>query len=221
MVRLSDLGFSKSSIVEIIVSTYDKEGNATAAPMGAIMQTEQDLVIRFYNSSNTLRNIQSNECAVINVTYDINHFYKTAFKEVNPDGIVPQDWFTKADTVKAPKFKDASAYVEVKLRESEQLDSERTKIFLSVDFISVREMYPKAHSRAFAATIESIIHATRIQFFFKDTKKKSLAQNLIKKFEVCKETVNHTAPKSVYSEIMETLAEKIEMWRKQKGENPN
>jgi hypothetical protein len=221
MAKLSDLGFSKDSIVEIVVSTYDSEGKANAAPMGAIMQTEQEIVINFYNSSNTLGNIQSSKCAVINVTFDINHFYRTAFKEANPDGIVPQDWFTKAETIKAPMLKDASAFVEVKLKGSVAIDPERTKTFLSVVFITVKEMYPKAHSRAFAATIESIVHATRIQVFLSNGEKRREAQNLIEKFGICRETVNRTAPKSTYSEIMETLTKKIDTWRKKRDENPS
>jgi hypothetical protein len=221
MAKLSDLGFSKDSIVEIIVSTYDSEGRANAAPMGAIMHSEQDLAINFYNSSNTLRNIQSSKCAVINVTFDINHFYRTAFKEDNPDGIVPQDWFTKAETINAPQLKDASAFVEAKLKGSVELDPERTKTFLSVVFITVQEMYPKAHSRAFAATVESIIHATRIQVFLSDGEKRREVQNLIEKFEICRETVNRTAPESTYSEIMEILSKKIDTWRKKRDENPS
>jgi hypothetical protein len=42
MTTLADLGFSKDSIVEKVVSTYNVDGQPKAAPMGATKDTPKD-----------------------------------------------------------------------------------------------------------------------------------------------------------------------------------
>ena len=47
------------------------------------------------------------------MTGNIEIYYKTAFKEANPDGVLPKEWFIKAQVVNAPKLGFAEATVEV------------------------------------------------------------------------------------------------------------
>src|SRR3990170_5641563 len=105
MAKLTDLGFSKGAIMETILSTYNEDGEPNAAPMGTIMQNDQTVLIRLYTASLTYKNLQSNRCAVINVTSDIDLFYRTTFKEANHEGKIPKEWFEKAETVNAPKLR--------------------------------------------------------------------------------------------------------------------
>ena len=104
MAQLTDLGFVKDTIFETIVSTYNPNGTPNAAPMGTIMQDPQTLNLNIFNTSQTNLNLKANRCAVINLTSDIEVFYKTAFKEANPNGQVPQEWFLNAEVVNAPKL---------------------------------------------------------------------------------------------------------------------
>ena len=98
---------------ETIVSTYNPDGTPNAAPMGITMQDQQTLSLNIFNSSSTCRNLKANKCAVINLTSNIEVFYKTTFKEANPDGKLPQEWFEKSEVVNAPKLRLADATVEV------------------------------------------------------------------------------------------------------------
>src|SRR5208283_3118058 len=104
-------------IAECIVSTYNMDGKPNAAPMGVIMKDEQHLIINLFNSSTTCSNIKANGYAIINLTSNIEVFYKTAFKEANPDGKLPQEWFKKAKAVNAPKLRFADATIDVSVND--------------------------------------------------------------------------------------------------------
>ena len=85
MAKLIDLGFAKGMIAETIVSTYNADGSPNAAPMGATLIDAEHLAFDLFNSSTTLANIKSNRSAVVNLTSNIEVYYRTAFKEANPE----------------------------------------------------------------------------------------------------------------------------------------
>ncbi|MEJ2126542.1 MAG: DUF447 family protein [Candidatus Bathyarchaeota archaeon] len=101
MTKLQDLGFREGTISETIVSTCDSNGKSNAAPMGVELKNNNQLVIRPFVSSLTYKNIQATQSAVVNLTFDPNLFYITAFKEANPKGKLPANLFEKAKTVLA------------------------------------------------------------------------------------------------------------------------
>ena len=215
MTELTDLGFSESVIVETVVSTYNVDGQPNAAPMGATMTSPQSLVLKIYTSSLTYKNLQSKRCAVVNLTSNAEVFYRTAFKEGNLNGRLPLDWFEKADIVDAPRFRAADAYVEVAVGDIEPFDAERAEIFCNVKRIEASATLPKAYCRALPATIEAIIHATRVKIFIADTdrQKREQALKLIETIRQCNDVVNRVAPHSCYSEIMKDLNKRVESWR--------
>ena len=211
MARLSDLGFLKNVIVEIIVSTYNTDGGPNAAPMGVTMMDERHLAIDLFNSSTTCTNIKSNKCAVINLTSNIEVFYKTAFKEANPDGMLPQEWFEKAKAVNAPKLRSAEATIDVSVTNLVALGPEKTRATFTVDFVEAHK-YPQVYCRAFGATIEAIIHATRVKAFIDDEKEQKRVSELSKKISYCNDVVNRVAPGSSYSLVMADLMKRINSW---------
>ena len=215
MAELADLGFSKEAIAETIVSTYSVEGQANAAPMGATMGSPQRLVFIIYTSALTYKNLQSKRCAVVNVTSDPTLFYRTAFKEANPTGWIPHEWFEKAETVDAPRLRAADAYVEVAVGDIAPLDAERAEVFCDVKCIEASATLPKAYCRALSATVEAIIHATRVKTFIAhtDRQKREQALKLIETIRQCDDVVNRVAPHSCYSEIMKDLNKRVESWR--------
>jgi hypothetical protein len=215
MTELTDLGFSKGIIVETVVSTYDVDGQPNAAPMGAIMTGLQLLVLKIYTSSLTYKNLQSKRCAVVNVTSDAEVFYRTAFKEGNLNGRQPLEWFEKAETVDAPRFRAADAYVEVAVGDIAPFDAERAEVFCDVKRIEASATLPKAYCRALFATVEAVIHATRVRTFIAhaDRQKREQALKLIETIRQCNDVVNRVAPHSCYSEIMKDLNKRVESWR--------
>ena len=213
MVKLSDLGFSEGVIVETIVTTRGADGQPNAAPMGVIMENERRLVIRLFNTSLTNKNLHSNRNAVVNVTSDIDLFYKSALKEANPEGKLPSNWFVKAEAVNAPKLQAANASVEVSLAGEKPLGAERTEVTCNVKLINATKSLPKAYCRGQFATIEAIIHATRVKIFLKgNEKQKAQAQKLLEKIDICRDVVNRSAPSSRYAEIMTEINAMIEHW---------
>jgi hypothetical protein len=220
MADLTDLGFLKGVIAETVVSTYSDDGQPNAAPMGAIMDSLQRIVIRIYTSSLTYKNLQRKRCAVINVTSNAELFFRTAFKEANPDGEMPLEWFEKAETVDAPRLRMADAFIEVNVVKISPLDAERAEAICKVKLIKAQKVLPKVYCRALFATIEAIIHATRIKpFLAGDERERKQALKLLKKIEICQDTVKHAAPNSPYSEIMSDLTRMIDSWRRVKGES--
>jgi len=209
---LSDLGFTKNCIFEVIVSTYGTNHMPNAAPMGVMIDDMDRFIIKPYTASQTYSNILLQKCAVINITSDPIVYYKTAFKDANPDKRVPVDWFEKADLVNAPKLKNADACIEVKAIKIENKKGDRAKVLCEVVNIAPINIVPKAYCRANFALIESIIHATRINVFLsKDEKER--AEELIKLVKYYDALVDKVAPSSAYSDIMKGILKRIEAWK--------
>jgi hypothetical protein len=220
MTKLTDLGFSKGVIVETVVSTYNGKGQPNAAPMGAVMQSAQRINLKIYTSALTYANLQAKRCAVVNITSDPEVFYRTAFKEANPNGTVPQEWFEKAETVDAPKLRLADAFVEVAVADITPLDAERVEVACDVKFVQASSVLPKAYCRAMFATVEAIVHATRVKAFITqgNGQKREQAVKLLETIRECNNVVSKVAPRSRYSEVMADLNRRISSWRA-KGES--
>jgi hypothetical protein len=65
------------------------------------------------------------------------------------------------------------------------------------------------------ATLEAIVHATRIKVYANDEKKKEQVNNLLQTINTCNDLVNRTAPNSTCSAVMADLMKRIDSWRKQ------
>ena len=216
MTNLDDLGFLEGIIGETIVSTYDVDGQPNAAPMGVMMDNSKQLIIRPFVSSLTYKNLQANRCAVVNVTSNPELFYLTAFKEANPDRKLSRELFEKAEMVDAPKLRAADAIIEVSVAETGSFSPERAEFLCNIQLIKASKALPKVYCRAQFATIEAIIHATRIKPFLRGNKQEQKhAFRLLELVNVCQDVVNRTAPDSHYSEIMAELHQRISLWRKE------
>ncbi len=214
--KLADLGFSKGIITETIVSTYSAEKQPNAAPMGVTIENTQCIVIRPYTSTLTYKNLKLKRCAVINVTANPELYYRTAFKESNPKGRIPQEWFEKAETVDAPKLRMANVHIEVSVVDMSVLDAERATALCQVKLVKAPKVLPKVYCRASFATIEAIIHATRVKVLINDKNEQKHVYKLVKMIKNCSDVVNRVAPNSRYSEIMLDLTKRIESWRAKK-----
>ena len=211
--KLTDLGFLKGMIAECIVSTYNIDGKPSAAPMGVIMEDEQHLIIHLFNSSTTCSNIKANRCAIINLTSNIEVFYKITFKEANIDGQLPQGWFEKAKTVNAPKLRLADATIDVLVSDLAPIGTLKTRATCDVELVQAILKFPQVHCRAMDATLEAIIHATRVKAFLNGEGEQKKVSKLLKLIDNCNDVVNRVAPNSSYSIVMADLIERIDSWR--------
>jgi hypothetical protein len=213
MAKLTDLGFLKNMIFEAIVSTYNQDGSPNAAPMGTIMQNQHTISLNIFNSSKTNHNLRTNKCAVINCTNNIEIFYKTTFKETNPTGKLPDEWFEKAKTVNAPKLQASNATIDISLKSMKSLVAEKTNFTCSILKINFEKMYPQIYCRAMAMTLEAIIHATRLKVFVNDKTQEENVNALLQLIENNKDVVNRVAPNTKYTDIMSDLTKNIDSWR--------
>ncbi len=172
-------------------------GKPNAAPMGVIMEDEQHLIINLFNSSKTCSNIEANRCAVVNLTSDIEVFYKTAFKEVNPDGKLPTEWFEKASSVNAPRLRLADASIDVSVYKLKPIGNRKTKVVFNVELIEATQKYPQVQCRAMSQTLEAIIHATRVKALMNDQMHQKQVKHLMEMIDDCSHVVNKVAPNSV------------------------
>ena len=214
---LADLGFKKGVVAETILSTCSVEGKPNAAPMGMTMKDEQHLIVDLFNTSQTYRNIKSNRCAVANLTDDIEIFYFSAFKEANPKGKLPVEWFEKASCVNAPKLRLADAFIEVLVEHMELLETNgtmKTRAALRVETIHAAQSYPQVFSRARSLTVEAIVAATRVKAFSKIKTKQKHVVKLLEVISDCHQVVNRVAPSSPYSQVMDDLVQRVKSWRK-------
>jgi hypothetical protein len=213
MVNLTDLGFCKNTIAETILTTYNPDGTPNAAPMGATMQNETHLEIKLFNTSTTNRNLQLTRNGVLNLTSNITLFYKTTFKETNPNETLPMEWFQKAQTVNAPQLASADATIEFTVTNTAPIDAQKTKTTCKVEHIHAKTAYPQVHCRAFAAAVEAIIHATRVKAFAHNPDQQQQVNKLVELIGNCTEVVQKTAPNSQYTELMQDLNQRITSWR--------
>ncbi len=211
MVKLADLGFCNGAIYETIVSTFNQNKIPNAAPMGVIMQNEQQVALTIFNSSSTLKNIMASKVAVINLTSNIDVFYKSAIKDQNAE--LPQEWFEPAETVNAPKLRFADATIEVTVNNLSPIDAQKTRATCSIKQITAPKAYPQVYCRAMSAVVEAIIHATRIKALTRDPKEQEHIAKLLVLISNCNDVVNRSAPNSHYSEIMTDLQKRIDSWR--------
>ena len=216
MAGLRDLGFSEGLILETIVSTYNANGEPNAAPMGIMMKTERNLKLKPYATTTTYQNLVATKSAVVNLTTDPELFYITAFKEVAPNGKLPLALFRKAKSVVAPRLVTADTHIEVTVESLKTLENEKAEAECTVILIKTSKKIPKAYCRAAGATIEAIIHATRIKAFLnKSEEKNEQVLELLERFRICRDVVNHVGAGSRYSDIMSDLAKRIEEWRRE------
>ena len=213
---LEKLGFLRGCIVETIVTTLDRTGKPNAAPMGAFTEDMENLILRPYTDTLTYRNLDASRSAVVNLTLNPEVFYRTAFKDANSR--LPSSWFEDAETVNAPRLKGAYAFIEVSVLEISHGGGERAEAKCAPRLVrSVGQPSP-AYCRAIFATLESIIHATRVRTFLSEGRREEAAE-LMKLVEHYRSLVQRVAPNSPYERTMESLARKIESWRRSINES--
>jgi uncharacterized protein len=221
LVGLRDLGFLEGLILETIVSTYNINGEPNAAPMGITFKTEKTVEVKPYISTATYQNLAATKCAVINITTDPELFYITAFKEVIPEGKLPAALFGKAKSIIAPKLLMADSHIEIEVQSLKTLEDEKVEVLCAVKLVKASKKFPQAYCRAKSAAIEAIIHATRLKVFLKQgDERREQVLDLLERFRICCDIVNHAGPRSRYSNLMSDLARKIEEWRRE-SESPS
>lgn len=212
MADLADLGFKVGVISEAIVTTYNADGSANAAPMGLILIDEQHLSMNIFNTSSTCRNLKTKKAGAINLTANIEVYYKSAIKEANKKGTLPSEWFVNAETVEAPKLRIADATIEVSVEKAEY-NADRTLLLCKVQRLSAKKAFPQVYCRAFHLTVEAITHATRVKAFAEDSGRQEEVAKLTGVIQDFAAIVERVAPDSRYAAVFADLLQRVDSWR--------
>ena len=128
----------------------------------------------------------------------------------------PKEWFEKAKAVNAPRLRFADASIDVSVNDMVPIGTEKTKAVCNVKLVQATQNYPQVYCRAMSATVEAIIHATRVKALINDKKEQKHVSKLLELIENCNSVVNRVAPNSSYSMVMADLMKRIDSWRNSK-----
>ncbi|MCL1970837.1 MAG: DUF447 family protein [Candidatus Bathyarchaeota archaeon] len=209
MATLTDLGFCQGVIFENIICTFNSSGCPNVAPMGVTIVGEHKVSLTIYNSARTLKNLQNTRAATLNLTDDIDVYYRSALKSDE----VSADLFERSSVVNAPKLKSCDAAIALSVESFTSVDMLRTKVVCNVEHVDALKKYPQAYCRAMSAVLEAIIHATRVKVLGNVEAEQGYVANLYGLIQNCVEVVNRSAPNSHYAELMSDLQEKVDLWR--------
>lgn len=203
---LGELGFTVGSICEAIVTTVNRDGIPSAAPMGVRRSGPDLLEVEPFKTSATYWNLLSNQRACVNVTDDPALFLVTAFKEEAFDG------FPDARVDGNLRLNDSDAYVFVDVVENLDLSKIRSRFNCRATDVEISRASPRVFSRGRAEAIEAVVHATRIKVFAREGDAAAV-ERLIKRFNECKDVVNRVSPPgSSEGRVMLELERLIEEW---------
>lgn len=149
-------------ILEGIVTTLGREGQANIAPMGALVDDEiTQFVLRPYKSSQTYANLKRTGQGVLHVTDDVELLARAAVKRLDP---LPS--LAKAKKVDGLVIVDACRWYEFQVSSLDDL-AQRTTIACSVVAKGrIRDFF--GFCRAKHAVVEAAILATRLEFLSAD-----------------------------------------------------
>jgi hypothetical protein len=196
---------------EIILSTFNDDGSPNAAPMGMVFVTRDIVQMRLYKDSNTSKNVLAKRCAIANLTNDALLFYKTAFKD---KGGLPRRYFSRSNLVNAPFLKLVEGHIELELiKNIPSRDS--LLVLFKVRRFFWKHVSPLFYNRGAHALVEATIHATRIEKFLPDRKKKKEVARLNQLINHYKDVIERVSPDSNYERAIRDLRSQILKWKKQ------
>jgi len=204
---LDRLGFQLGEIVETIVTSRSLGGELNAAPMGVTRKGPRTIDVKPFLDTTTYKNLRDTAKGMANISYDVRLFLETAFKE----GSVNPDWFEGREGF--PHLRGADAFLFFSVIDETRVSEGRACLTCQVEWVKVLTVSPKVFSRGFAAAIEAVIHATRIEIFIREGKRDEVEKRL-QRFEACRETVERVSPEGSPNRwVMKTLEERIRAWR--------
>jgi len=173
---LEVIGLQEDFVYETLITTYHEDGSPNVAPMGVFTPDLDCLIIRPYEETDTYKNLRQKNCCVVNLTQDLLLFAKAALEkneELEPDE------FGEGFIVDAPVLKKTDAWLEIETKYIEKKEGRgefKGKIIIG----GIKNPFLKPLNRGFFSTLETIIHATRVQVYEKIHKNFEEAQKVRK-----------------------------------------
>ena len=214
---ITELSLERGHIYEVIVSTFTEDGRATAAPMGITFVEDRSLAVRPFKTSLTFRNLRARGCGVANITLDPNLFYAAAFKWIDEKEEILLDRFERARSVDAPRITLADGYIEFTVDRMIDESVERGRFICSIRMAEGRNAIVKPYCRSTFATIESVIHATRVPEYL-SRGWTDRATRLTELIECYGDLVARISPNSQYEQILREIVSYVRgLWPRNEG----
>lgn len=203
--NLSDISINKGQIYETIITTENNEGIKNAAPFGILCKNENEIILRLFKGSQTLKNIINNKKFIVNITENPIIFTNSLIDNL------PETYFNNDNSLK-----DADAFLKcevLKMKEILKKDlintSEGFIITAKINEITLNNENVKAFNRGFGLLIEILVDYSRI-----DIVNSELQNEYLKKFKESKKLIKKVGNKEELKSI-----ELIESKLKEKGFN--
>jgi len=172
--------------------------------MGVKFKKDRKFVIRPYIATQTFKNLEKRRQCVVNLTYEPEVFFRSAFKKSGRKDMLPVTWFERSGRVEAPRLRGADASIEAGVTRIRRMNDERAEVSCNILDAKVLKLAVKGYCRANFAVIESVIHATRLRKALSEGRKSDVRRfiALIREYQKLTERV---APKTKYVKIMDEL----------------
>ncbi len=138
-------------IIESMLTTVDREGQANFAPMGVVWG-EDEIVVKPYRETTTYRNLLATGEAVVNLVDDVLYFVRGALSS-------PLFPSVPAVVVRGVVLEAACSWREIRVREAETAEA-RARFVCDVVHKGTRREF-LGYNRARGAVLEATILATR------------------------------------------------------------
>jgi len=184
--------------------------------MGITFVEDGSLAVRPFKTSLTFRNLRARRCGVANITSDAALFYAAAFKWMDKKCEI-LDRFERARSVDAPRITLADGYIEFAVDRVIDESEERARFICPIRMAEGRTAIVKPYSRSTYATIESVIHATRVPEYLSRgwTDRATRLTDLI---EYYGDLVARISPNSQYEQIVREIVTYVRgLWRRNEG----
>jgi len=161
----TNLPFQSEIIYEAILTTFDRQNQPNAAPMGFSITKEKQVIIRAFKESDTYKNLQYQKECIVNITNDPDLFVKsTLFQDLLTD-----EFYIKSKMINAPILKTCKGnHIALKII-NETEEEERGIFYCEIIKVALSKERIQPHTRAFSSLIEILIHTTRVIHFSKIT----------------------------------------------------
>lgn len=204
---LDEMGFQIGEVVETIVTTRGVGGEPNAAPMGILRTGPRVVEVKPFLNTTTYANLKDTGRGVANITYDVKLFLESAFKE---SGVKPE-WFEEDED--PPRLRDADAILSFSVLEETAASERGARFLCRIKWIRVFNPFPRVFSRGFAAVVEAIIHATRIEAFIGEGRGDEV-EEWLHRFDACREIVERVSPEGSPNRlVIRALEEKMRTWK--------
>ncbi len=196
---LSLVGIKPGLHIEAIVTTKDYNGGYRSRPFGIRFKNYNTLELKVYKPSRTLDNIIKYPFLSINLTDDVEVFYKALFNELKRE-----DYDFTCYAIGIPSLRDIDAFIEAKVLNYIDYD-EYVLFILDVIGLLIRNVRVGFYTRCKHAVLESLIHLTRMPIYADDPTKLNKLLDLIKHYS---DIVNRICPNEPYKRIMNNILSK-------------